>query len=83
MKTKYDLAIWHSLGDGETYAFPLGATDVWGDAIYPALNDQTWSYKGTMPKGCPVADLKVVTGNRVRCKLNGASVNTANWAIES
>jgi hypothetical protein len=83
MKTKYDLAIWQNMNDGETYAFPLGAIDSWGEVAYPALNDITWIYKGTLPKGVLIADMKRVTGNRIRCTLAGAKgVNTADWALD-
>jgi hypothetical protein len=82
VKTKYDLAIWHNSEEGETYAFPIGTTDSWSGTVYPALNNAAWTYKGTMPKGCPVADVKPVAGRRVRCKLNGSAVSTADWVLE-
>jgi hypothetical protein len=82
-KTKYDVAVWHKLDDGETYAFPLGVKDAWGGEVVPLIDNAGWQYNGTLPKGQPVAEVKPVTGNRVRCKLAGKSVNTADWAIES
>jgi len=82
MKTTYDLAIWHHASDGETYAFPIGAKDIFGDVIHPVLNDVSWTYKGTLPKGAEVSDVEPVKGNRVRCTLAGAKgINTADWAI--
>lgn len=82
MKTKFDLAVWRNAEDGETYAFPIGAKDVLGGVIYPVLGNKAWTYQGTMPKGCPVTDVRAVKGDRVTCKLNGATVNTANWAVD-
>jgi hypothetical protein len=82
MKTLYDTSIWHHNVDGETYAFPIGAKDVWGDVIYPKLNVVDWVHKGTLPKGVEVTDVKPVKGNRVKCTLAGQKgVNTADWAI--
>jgi hypothetical protein len=81
MKTIYDLAIWHHAVDGETYAFPIGAKDVWGDVIYPKLNSAEWDYKGTLPKGMPITNVKVVQGHRVKVTIAGANgINTADWA---
>lgn len=83
MKTKYDLAVWHNSEEPSTSAFPIGAKDAWGDEIFPLLDERTWTYKGTMPRGCPVTDIKRLEGNKVQCKLGGTTVFTADWAIES
>lgn len=81
MKTKYDMAIWHHAADGETYAFPLGAPDADGNEIFPALNSLEWVYKGTLPKGMEVTNVRAVKGHRVKCTLGGANgMNTADWA---
>jgi hypothetical protein len=83
MKTIYDLAIWHHSVDAETYAFPIGAKDAWGDVIYPKLNSVEWVSHGTLPKGMEVTDVKPVKGNRVKVTIAGAKgVNTADWAFQ-
>lgn len=80
--TKFDLAIWLRKDDSVTYALPLGAEDVCGDLMYPELNTVTWEYKGTLPKGQVVTGVKPVVGKRVSCKIAGAIVHTAAWAIQ-
>ena len=82
MKTIYDLGVWQNSVDSETYAFPIGAKDAWGDVAYPKLRSAEWKFEGILPKGMDVTDMKPVTGNRVRCKIGGASMNTADWAIQ-
>jgi hypothetical protein len=81
MKTKFDVAVWQNVQNGEAYAFPLGAKDAWGEDIVPLIDHAGWNFKATLPVGQPVTDVKPVTGHRVRCKLAGISVNTADWAI--
>ena len=81
MKTIYDVAVWHDATDGETYAFPIGTRDTFRDVAFPKLGDVSWTYRGTLPRGASVSDVKPVQGDRVRCTLAGAKgVNTANWA---
>ena len=82
MKTKYALTIWHHLTNGETFAFPIDAPTPWGGVIYPILNPDEWAYKGTLQKGMDVSNVKTIAGNRVKCTIGGASVNTANWAYD-
>ena len=79
---KYDTAVWHHRDDGETYTFPLGVGDAYGAEIYPLFNDVQWVFKGTLPAGLTVTDVNPVTEQRVRCKLAGVTVNTAEWAID-
>ena len=65
MKTKYDVAIWRNLEAGETYAFPLGVKDSWGQDVVPLIDNAGWEFKCTLPKGQPVTDVKPVVGNKV------------------
>lgn len=81
MKTIYDLAIWHNNADGETYAFPIGAKDILGDEVIPAINYDDWTGRGVLPKGLQVTNVRPVTGNRVRCTIAGITMNTADWAF--
>ncbi len=82
MKTNCAVAVWHKLDDPDqgTYALPLETP--WGDAPVPLLNMQTWEFKGVLPKGANVEDAKRVVGNRVRCKINGTTMFTADWALD-
>jgi hypothetical protein len=94
MRTTYDLAIWHHVSDGETYAFPLGAKDYFlPDADmqaalgkrppvpYPQINSTQWQFKGTLPKGMAVTNVETGPHNIVRCTIAGARMRTADWAL--
>ncbi len=84
MKTIHDLAVWRNKLDGELYAFPLGAKDVWGDVINPPPSvdeDGEWIENGTIQTGTDVSNVTLVKGKRVRCVIDGLTVNTASWAF--
>ena len=78
---KFPVAVWSNKDERRYYAFPLGAKDVLGDTIYPAIDNLTWEYRGTLPQGTPVQDVRPDRGDRVTCTLGGVKVYTAKWAI--
>lgn len=82
IKLKYAVAVWHRSEGSTTYAFPIGAKDEFGEEMYPLINEATWQYKGTLPRGMPVSDINKIEGNKIKCKVAGCEVYTADWALE-
>jgi hypothetical protein len=81
-RLKFPVAIWAHKDEARYYAFPLGAKDRWGADVVPLIDDATWEYKGTLPDGLLVTDVENDDGNRVRCRLGGKLVYTADWALK-
>lgn len=81
-RLRFPVAIWRDKDGGHTYAFPLGAKDPYGHDVYPLLNNQAWEYRGTLPQGMPVTNIKKGNEHRVSCSLAGSVVYTGDWAIE-
>ena len=80
-KLKYPVAVWYNSEEGQYYGFPLGAKDPWGGDVVPKIDWQTWEFKGVIPAGLPVDDVKPDHDHRVKVSVSNIRFVTGDWAL--